>query len=456
MKKLAAFILAFAVLLCSAGCGAKKEPDETVAVWSENTEITVSMYAYYFNAYYKAFINTYRNSLDDMGLDTSKRLKGQTLKNDESKTWFEYMMVNCYDRVKQTVYMADAAKDSGLELTETDRANIEKTLEEYDSAAEAEGMSVDEYLGEIFTDKVTRLTVKKCLELESLAMMYYDGIVIEEPTEEECQAYFEENIRQYLYYDCYRITVPEADGDALAACKSEQEFKDCVKQIIAKNYFESNYEKYADTIDSLAESKLSSRCGYTEDSKPSEWAFEEGRKPYDVYTAPAEREGETAVCMILPSPEGGKYSEVLYRDEENVRNIDWIYFDSFAEAKRVYDDWSGGDKTEESFAELAAQYGGGHAQDVDRGDFEAAVAEKIFDGNMDIGDSALIEDGNRGAYAVYMIGRGEAAWLAEIKKEIVNSKTDKVLAELEEKYPCEYSDDIYTVEDVAVFSDSQQ
>ena len=74
---------------------------------------------------------------------------------------------------------------------------------------------------------------------------------------------------------------------------------------------------------------------------------------------------------------------------------------------------------------------------------------------MAISESALIEDSEGGAYIIYMIGRGEPSWLVDVKNDITNKLMNETLKSLEEKYPCEYSDAIYTVEDVAIFSGTQ-
>lgn len=462
VKKITAVLLLLSMLLASSACSKKdssdrggeeavkgSEPNSTVVLWSDNTNVTFSMYTYFFNAYYRSFVNRYADYLDTLGLDISKPLKDQDFRDD--RTWFEYIMILCFDEVKETVALADAAKDAGELLPDDALDLINSALAEYDAAAEKLNKSTDEYIASLFGENVNRATMEKCLRLQRLAAVYYESVsAMDEISTADCQKHFEENKNSYLHYDCMRIIVPEADSEMFTSCKNSAEFEEAMRAVITKNNFNGDYEKFADVIDSLVSGKTYLRCNYIEDSDTAKWAYDTDRKPYDVYTEPA-RDGDIAVTMILPTSEPGAYSDVHYRDYEPVRNIYYAVFESADDAKKAYDEWKK-DGGEESFEELAEENGGGIAQNIDRGDYNGELRDWIFSDAVAQGDSTLITIDDTTTYLLYMLESGEPSWMVDAKSNLKSDSVNSAIDELLEKYPTEYSASIYNVEEVSLKS----
>lgn len=462
-KRLTALLLAVIMLASIASCSKKSsgvdrraeeavteaEVDSTSVVWSDTSNVTLSMYSYFFNVYYKSFADRYGDYLDAMGLDTSKSLKDQ--KFSEDRTWYEYLMMLCFDDVKQTMALCDSAKAEGKELTDDDLEEINSILKEYDSTAEKSKMTTDAYLVTLFGEKVNRATVEKCLRMQHLSAMQYKVIANEEPmTDADCQKYFDENKNKFLYFDCLRIIVPEADSAALSACSNDAEFIEAMRGIITKNNFNGNYEKYADSIEGLLERKKLTRIGYDENDDVCTWAFSDDRQPYDVYTKPT-RESDMAVYMILPTSEEGKYTDILYRDLEPVRNVRYALIDDAEEAQRVYDEWKNSDSNnEQGFAALSEKYNGGTATNVDRGDYSTVLNEWMFSDNVKAGDSTVLTVDGAGTYLLYMLENGEASWLVDARSSISSGNVSSAVDELLKEFPSEYSAAIYNTEEFKI------
>ena len=100
---------------------------------TENYEITVSMMSYYFNAYYRSYVNNNKDSLSAMGLDTSKPLSEQ--KYSEEYTWQDFFLFALSDNLKQQLLLAEDAKKNGFELSEDDKKSIDEEIKKLDDLA---------------------------------------------------------------------------------------------------------------------------------------------------------------------------------------------------------------------------------------------------------------------------------------------------------------------------------
>ncbi len=430
------------------------EADKSPVIWSDTTTVTASMYTYFFNAYYKSFVSKYGDYIETMGLDTKKALSEQKLKDDNGeRTWYEYIMVQCYGEITETMALADAAKAAGMELSDEDLEIVMSALNEYDTAAEKVDMTADAYIASLFGEKVNRATLEKCLRLQRMAAVYYKSVADSEPmTEEDCQKYFEDNKNDFLYCDIINITVPAEDAPTLTACTDDTQFMAAMRNIIAKNNFGGDYEKYKDTIDSLAANKVYKRVTYEEDIEVLKWAFSDERKAYDIFTKDSEsRDDDIDVYMLLPTEEAGRISEVLYRDIEPVRNVYYILRDNAADAQRIYNDWKNSDDAgEEGFKALTEKYSGGTSSNINRGSYHEDLSSWIFSPDVKAGDSTVLTIEGTGTYLLYMLENGDPAWMVDVRSSMSAEKIEKITEELLKEFPSEYSAAIYNTEQAGI------
>ena len=125
-----------------------------------------------------------------------------------------------------------------------------------------------------------------------------------------------------------------------------------------------------------------------------------------------------------------------------------VVLKTYEQAKEVLDLFNNGDKTEESFANLAEQYsadtgsvgenatngGGGLYKDIEKGQMVAPFENWVYDESRQPGDTGIVMT-NYGYHVMYFVSRAdEPSWKADIRNSIgegiVASATDALKEEL--------------------------
>lgn len=146
------------------------------------------------------------------------------------------------------------------------------------------------------------------------------------------------------------------------------------------------------------------------------------------------------VRHILLMVEGGTTDDegkTTYSDEE------WAACQQ--EAQQVLDTWLAGDKTEESFAQLAtektedpgSQTTGGLYERVPEGQMVQAFNDWCFDESRKSGDYGLVKT-EYGYHVMYFV-RSYPQWTYFTQRDWVNEKTQQMISELVQEYPMEVS-----------------
>ena len=147
------------------------------------------------------------------------------------------------------------------------------------------------------------------------------------------------------------------------------------------------------------------------------------------------------VRHILVMPEGGTVGEdgsTTYSEEE------WEA--ARAEAQSLLDQWLAGDKTEDSFADLAnahtddgndANYDGipdgGLYTDVYKGQMVPEFEEWCFDASRQMGDSGLVKT-RYGYHVMYFVG-SKPVWKIHAEGDLMNERIASMSEEINAKYP---------------------
>ena len=145
------------------------------------------------------------------------------------------------------------------------------------------------------------------------------------------------------------------------------------------------------------------------------------------------------VRHILVAVQGGtegEDGEMVYSDEE------WEA--SRTEAQRILDEWLAGEATEESFAELAAEYSEDTGSNGNGGLYESldessGFVQEFIDWYMDesrqVGDYGLIKT-SYGYHVMYFSGT-EAQWLRSCREGLLNEKGMQILSDAAKRYPAD-------------------
>jgi hypothetical protein len=190
-------------------------------------EITELEYDYYYTTVVSNYLTQYSSILPYMGLDTSLPYESQTYV--DNKTWKDFFDEMTVDQIARVKVMYDEATKAGFEYDmETEYASF---VENVAAAAETAGVTVKEYYTTMCGTYATEENVASFVKEGIYADAYYNKLLEEyAPTEEEIDAYYQENVLSYDQVD-YRSFVFEAD---LAEDASEEEVTKAMEELSAK------------------------------------------------------------------------------------------------------------------------------------------------------------------------------------------------------------------------------
>lgn len=429
-KKILAVLTAVIMALSLFACTDKKENSYAAA-----GEITVDkeMFTYLFNSYYRSFVSEHPDFVTSSGLDTEKPLSQQDLTS--STTWFAYILGLFKTELRETLLLANGAEKDNIKLSSEGEKEIEKAVKQAEKEAADVRMSLSEYLPWAYGEGVTEKTVKKALKLTVLAREYGEYISeSQDISKEACEELYKRAPEKMLCFDCIKITVPPSYAERLTSAFDEEFFIRNVRDIICKLYFQDNITMHKDEVE-----KQTKLCYYTSQSINSDtelalWAKEEERQPFDIHTK-TQSTGNITVTMILSSKEKkSPYSSVLYRDEETLKNAEYIFFEDKNEGISVYSKYKDS-ITEESFEELASRYGSQKAENLDRTTCPSDMLHFLFRNGVKVGDTELVSAAEGGVYIVRLAKNGDEVWLSTARDMLKEEGYDEKLAELSEEFP---------------------
>ncbi|MBO4355695.1 MAG: hypothetical protein J5850_02440, partial [Clostridia bacterium] len=205
-----AIIVAIVVSLVIVNVNKNTKLTRLVAGTSEKYRIDDAMVAYFMYYRYNYIANNYSSYLSTIGLSTGTSLKSQNpniygmyyFGYDTSKTWYENFLNEAVQTLNEYVAFAEEAQENNVTLDDDDKKYIDESISSLKSAAKQNGMSVNSYLSALFTTGVKLDTVKKCLELEQLALKYYNQLTGSyEFSLEDAQKYRDEHKSEFYSYD---------------------------------------------------------------------------------------------------------------------------------------------------------------------------------------------------------------------------------------------------------------
>jgi len=427
--------------LTFAGIGIFNKNKAEPAVTSPNVTLDTKMIA----CYYHDMINMYKQSysVEELQtyyqLDVTKSLKTQPYPYDESLTWYDAMMDSAKNTIEQQLLMYEAATEAGFTMPEKDQEMVEAALAEVDLAEYGNGVTMDD--------------VRRTMEIQALSTAYYYQMMEElKPSEEEIRALYEENPKNYetcglagfpVSYTADEegetpLTQDEAKkiADELAAVKNVKEFEKMASQILL------DHEGYTqEEVDVNIPSIYNDAYTYTENNNLAEWAFG-GAKVNDTFVL----EGSGAYYVYIVTKEPAL-------DETNTVNVRHILFmeqeDNRAAAEDALKEWESGEKTEDSFAELAEQYSedggssnnGGLYEDVYPGQMVTTFNDWCFDESRKPGDTGIVET-EYGVHVMYFSAVGSPLWMQEVSNTMVQQTYNEWHSGITEKYPITFNDDV--------------
>ncbi len=232
-------------------------------------------------------------------------------------------------------------------------------------------------------------------------------------------------------------------SDDLAAVKSEDEFKEFVKNY-AMDVLGQDEETAAGTVDGTLVDSVS----YNEENEAIKWAYEAKVGETKVV---ASETGETVTVYYLVKEH--------YRDDEATRDVRHILFskdDENAEkvAQTVYDSWVEDGANLDEFIKLAndkstdpgSNTNGGLYEGVKRGQMVDEFNDWLFDPARKEGDHGLIET-SYGWHIMYYVGENDPAWKNTIRDKLRSDAFEEESKRAEETYKVTVNEKAIRVDD---------
>lgn len=435
------------------------QAEDPVAATVGDTEFTVGQVRYLFMQTYMTFA---ANGL----IDGEKPVSEQPCDYLEDGTWEDYLINSVSGSLQQLQALSDQAKEDGYTLSEEGKETVDSSMAVFWETAEEYDMSVEDYLAGTYgpgvTEDVVRELIEKSVLAEEYDQYYQDSLTY---TDRELEDYFNEHREDFLTYDYLYYYVrddavpeeaveslreagiedgteaeePESAAEGEEASSSEQTAELTPAQTFANliaNYI-TDEDTFRTAVDAFApgdEPTLAEEVPTA--NLPVDWLTEEDREYGDTVIASGE---EGCYVIMYVGVNDQNYKEV------NVRHILVMTEDtdedgSYSGAERaaarkklkeIQARWEDGERTEESFAELAnecsedtgSNTNGGLYEGVYQGQMVEEFDEFCFDEDRGPGDTGIVHgstEGYDGYHLIYFVGTGELHSLALARDAMFN------------------------------------
>lgn len=457
-----------------------------------NENISFSEYIYYYN---RAFNTLYQNEqyyqyyqYSYLGYDITKAPQDQEKDYTDSATgktmkWTEYLHNQAVDMAQMYLAFYQEAVKLGLELTEADKAAIDKNIEDLrEQAAQTgtqgasgdtvKGYSLNAYLRLQYGNGINESFLRKQMKIETLAQKYYNEKLDEYAagyTADEVKAVFDKDPSLYSFVDIryYQFTKEELkkeDKETDKELKARQEKADKEVKANAQAMYDAitdeksfvaqatKYNKAEDfdaNNDTLLKSvaKNSTNSGTNLESINADlakWAFDKNTKAGDKKMVSDDKAGTYYIALMVNPMHDVKTVDVRHilfmtTDSQTGEALsDDKIKQAETNAKKALADWEAGDKTEDSFAQYATDLTedtgsastGGLYENVVPGQMVPEFDSWIFDEARKEGDTEIVKT-DYGYHVMYFVKANDSYKDVTIRNEKatedVNTLTEELL-----------------------------
>ncbi|MCD7733479.1 MAG: hypothetical protein LUH56_08595 [Oscillospiraceae bacterium] len=329
LRKALVFLTIFAVVFSLAGCG-----DTSWIVKVDDVTVNAGMYIYYQGAGYTAGV--YELSEEDSTY-YYYYLFGYSLLDEtiDGQSMSDYMSDYAVDMCKQYVVVQKLFEELGLELTETELANIEtsvaNTWESYSETYEAAGISEDT------VRKVAEATMME----EDVFNAYYEVGGLNGTTEDDIKDYLEDNYARIKYItfefsessddaidEDYKAEMLEVANSYLERAEAGESMDDLISEY-AEILAAAEAEEEEETEDTTEDTEEETEEVEVEDEEVDEYANEY------IYSIDATSPSEKFINYVFTVCNVGEYTVI--QDDTCfylVERLDILERDDLYEANR--------------------------------------------------------------------------------------------------------------------------
>ena len=397
----------------------------TTAATVGSHNLTPAMVNYFYNAQVYEFEKSYGSYL---GINAAS-LSTQVYNEETGETWADLLMEQALNTAAQTYAIYDEAIANGAALSEDDQSQIDTILSSYELTAAQQGYAnVNAYLASGYGAGCNTKSYTEYLTVTMIAENYCqqvnDGFTY---TAEDLAAEYEAKPANYNTYTYRQFLISDSlfqtDDNALSDEELAEKKEALATEMAAstqgdeqafidqayENCLESAKETYAEDSATLKENQLYSSLS----TDVADWLFDAGRAEGDTtYIA------TDSVYYVLYFVSRSTNDYQL----PNVRHILFSVSDTTDEtamdeartkAEDVLTEYEAGDKTAESFGELAKEYTadsngdeGGLYENIMPGQMVTEFNDWCFDADRKPGDTGIIET-SYGVHVMYFDGFGK-------------------------------------------------
>ena len=441
--------------------------------------VTDRMAACYMQDTLNMYVNYYGGAdaiKSYLGLDVNAPLSSQD--TGDGTTWLDTMLDYTKNSVNQYLVLREAGMNEGFVLPAEDRKAIEDALVNVDLSR--------------FGNGVTVADLREALVLQAYAAgVYnekYDSFTF---TDDEIETYITENGSEYITcgllgfsisYDQEDEAADSGSSDAeteetteaetkksmsqetakklataLEGAKSEEDFENQVSDILIE------YEGYSsEELTSILPTIRNDSFSFMPNNELADWAFDdatqvgntlliESENHYNVYylTRKPVRDDSTTINVrhiLFGIDDHLNQSGEEVTEEDRAAALE----ECRALAQAALDEWSGGEATEDSFAELANRVSedpgsnttGGLYENVYEGQMVDEFNDWCFDASRAVGDTGLVETAY-GVHVMFFSGKGDPLWKSGAVNAMRSEQYANWYAQQEALYPVTVDDAVY-------------
>ncbi len=471
----------------------------THAITIGNHELSTAQLSYFYmdeiNNYYTKTYNNYYSTYGSMWqlfliLNPDEPLNEQIYNEEQTLTWADYFMNEAIKTATTMYALYDEGKANGFELSEDDQASLDSYFESLESSAKTQGYAnVNAYLRNTYGQGASFDGFKEYYTSSIYATTYFNDYCDSlEYTDEQIREYEKDKFLNYTSFDyaLYTIQVDKYLGEgtkgedgkvtysdeeraaALAAAKKDAE------TLVASG---ATTELLNEAIKALEINKDNKNAKATEYNNYfyesvglediQKWLADEARKAGDLtiiegkITETNEDKTETervsALNVVLFLEKDDNYTKLVsvrhilsqYKNPYIDSDGNYQYNESTKkaakeEANKWLLEWEKGEKTAESFGELAKKYSadsnaseGGLYEDIYPGQMVEAFNDWCFDSSRKAGDTGIVET-EYGCHVVYFEKTQDISYRDYlIKNDLIEQDSEAWRTELEKKLTVE-------------------
>lgn len=446
-------------------------PLDSIIATTENQQIPVSLFKYFFMDQYSSFVSNYYSYLSYYGLDLNVPLHDQDyLGSEEEGTWYGFFLERGKSAFEQYAKFAEMAIKEGMSLDEDDYKKINDNLDQIQKIADDYSMTFEEYMEEYMGEGMTRERMKAATELTQLGYKYYlklyEGPVY---TEEQIEETYKNSEGKYSLVDYYEACITalydetDTEEQAEAAKAEAKEKAGRMEQLLneGKSFAEAYYTIYPDEA---AEAETNESGETVSNKKTDDDFLYEGmeytsEEKYGFLYKSDVREGQISIYYDTA---GNAYVircvKTPYKNTEKTIDVRHILLNStdyeteekaYAQAQKLLEQINKAADPKAEFISLVEQYTSDSGSKSNGGLYEKVVPgymveefnDWCFDPERKVGDTDIVKT-DYGYHVMYFEGFGEELWHYNCETELRDAEFNTKAEDIYNSVVITYNEDL--------------